>query len=475
MQKVLATSTAARPTGSPPQRRLLKVPFGPFAGRLAAVYADSANGIALKYADYPYQSWSAAQAVASDAHDSPFSACIDSAGRIYVAYTDTSLTLKVRKLTFAGGQWAVGAAATIINVDESYRPVILKDPDGKLWCLFDHFYLSSDARHYVRAKSSIDDGQTWGSGPSDLGTALSAAWLDPAYPSVSAGGQRLYAVYCVNHECLKLRICNLADCTWQPESSIFDIADVDDRFDAAISGDGRLGVIAAPTSGDVYFKEYDGIAWGALIEIESGQARGPQLSYLGSTPEVVYSKYAGNGYYIPRYARKSGDSFAPGDISPAFGFFDTVLLYCPGGSPEFQDKTVAASSTAEGDIYHSHSNGMLDNIGDCIYLGKLSKFHRAAVVLSTAGLGGEVAWEYWNGVAWTVFTPFSGNVDFDSSDSLLLFWSDLSCAPADWQISAVLGIDAFWVRARVTTGYSTNPVGTQILAGSKLDDLALGR
>ena len=475
MQKLLATSTAARPTGSPPQRRLFKVPSGPFAGRLAALYADSPSGIKLVYSNYPYNNWSAPITVTSDSSDTPFSACIDSSGNIYVVYSDTSHDLKMRKVSFSGGQWSVDAASTIIDADDSFRPVILKDSDGKLWCLFDHHRLSYDGRHYVRAKSSVDDGMTWGTGPADLGTALSAAWIDPVYVSVCLGIARLYAVYCVNHSNIMLRICDLATSIWQDESAICQIDSIDDQFDSAISGDGRLGVVMISSAGGVRLKEHDGLTWGGLVEIEAGAARSPQIYYAGSSPQIIFMKHTGNGYYIPRFARKSGEAFDVEDASPAFGAFDKVFVFCVAGSPQYQDKTAAAASSATGDIYHSDSQALLDGAGDCLYLGGLSKFNRAAAVLSTQGSSGVVVWEYWNGFDWVQFVPSSGAYHFELSDILIQFWQDLSAAPAEWQVGLINGHNAFWVRARATTGYSIKPVGTQILAGSKLDDLALVR
>jgi len=475
MQKLLATSTAARPTGSPPQRRLFRVPSGSFAGRIVALYANSPGGIVLVYSDYPYSSWSVPLVVTSDSSDTPFSACIDSTGNIYAAYCDTSHDLKVRKLTFVGGQWSIGAASTIINADDSFRPVILKDSDGKLWCLFDHHRLSYDGRHYVRAKSSVDDGATWGTGPTDLGTALSSAWIDPVYVSVCLGAGRLHAVYCVDHIHLMMRICDLATAVWQDESAICDINSIDDQFDSALSSDSRLGIVVTPFSGGVYFKEHDGLTWSGLVEIEAGAARSPQVNYAGSSPQVLYMKHTGSGYYVPRYASRSGETFSVEDGSPAFGAFDKVFVFHSGGSPQYQDKTAAASNATTGDVFHSDSQALLDSAGDCLYLGGLSKFHRAAVILSTIGSGGVVAWEYWDGLDWVQFVPYSGAFNFDLDNRLVQFWQDLSAAPADWQVGPVYGYNAFWVRARVTTGFSTKPVGTQILAGSKLNDLALVR
>ncbi len=474
MQKLLSISTAARPSGSPPQQRLLKVPSGVYRGRIAAIYADSANNISLRAADYPYQAWSEAQLISNDAYDSPFSACIDSTGNIYLAYADTSQVLKVIKLTFNSGIWSAGSPSTIVNVDLSSRPVILKDGDGTIWCFFNHHWTSNDYRHYIRVKSSSDDGQSWGSGPSDLGTALSAAWLEEGYVCACRHLSMLYAVYSVGRSNLILRTNDLSDPGWTAESVIASLDYIDDQFQAAPSSDGKLGVVFIPSStGKIYLKEYDGLLWSGLIEIESTEARAPQITYKDNTPHVFYVKHLGNDYYSPRYARKSGGSFALEDFSAGLGTFEKALLYCAGANQQFQDKTSAAANTTTGDIFHSESQGLLDSIGDCLYLGKQVKFYCGAMVLSTPGSGGTVVWEYFNGTDWVEFTPYSGGYNFDSADELIYLWQDAASVPSGWQIGAVNNNIAFWVRARVTSGFSGNPVGTQILAATKIDDMSL--
>lgn len=474
MHKLLSNSTAARPSGSPPQRRLLKVPSGIYKGRLVALYADSAHGIALKYADYPYQSWSEPLTVATDAHDSPFSACIDNAGSIYLAYADTNQILKLIKLSLNSGNWAEAANSTICNVDHSSRPVILKDSNNKLWCFFDHHWISYNSRHTIRAKSSVDDGQTWGTGVSDLGTALSAAWVEQGYVGACQHLSKLYAVYCVGRSNLIMRSCELAGPTWSDESTVATLETIDDNFHIAPSGDGKLGVAFSHIAGSrIYLKEYDGLLWSGLIEIESAQAESPQLTYKESILHIFYTRHLGNNYYVPRYARKSGAVFTIENFSQALGPFDKVLLYCGAGSPQFQDKTTASANTTTGDIFHSSSQGLLDEIGDCLYLGKQSKFFCAAIILSTSGTGGSVIWEYFNGIDWIQFTPDSGSCNFDSPDIIAYFWQDAISVPAGWQVGAVNGISAYWVRARVASGFAVNPVGTQLLAATKIDDLAL--
>lgn len=476
MHKLVSLSTAARPTGSPPQKRLFRVASGPFKGRLVMLYADSASNISLTISDSPYSSWSSPQAIVTDSGNLPFSACISSSGHLYLIYTDTSMILKCLKLTFSGGAWAAGSASTVINVDHSRNPFVLIDGDGKLWCFFDLHRISYDMRHYTRVKSSADDGLTWGSGPSDSGTPLSNAVVELGYVSACQSYSKLYAVYSVNRSSLRYRAYDLVAQSWGSEQTIAEYDYIDDGFDIAPSGDGKIGVVYAPSgSGNIYLKEYDGLIWSGQIEIQTGLSKSPQLAYYENKPYIIYAWHLGNNYYITKIAMMSGAEFNSSCYSDTFGNFDRVLLFNAGGSAQFQDKSTAAGNSTTGDIFHSESQGLIDSVDDCLYIGKQSKFFSAAIVLSTPGIGGTVTWEYFDGVIWNEFTPHSGADNFESNDALVYLWQDGVSIPANWQYGAINGISAYWVRARVITGFSVNPIGTQILAAVKCDDLSLVR
>lgn len=99
-------------------------------------------------------------------------------------------------------------------------------------------------------------------------------------------------------------------------------------------------------------------------------------------------------------------------------------------------------------------------IGDYAAFGYTAVFAqiRFDYVGGTAGVGGVVAWEYWDGSAWTAL---AGVVDDTSSfttavaDNLDVRWT----IPSDWAAKVINGsASLFWVRAKITTVYSTNPI-----------------
>jgi hypothetical protein len=91
-----------------------------------------------------------------------------------------------------------------------------------------------------------------------------------------------------------------------------------------------------------------------------------------------------------------------------------------------------------------------------------AKFNLARMVLSTAGIGGEVVWQYWEGESWNDFVPVSGNYNLDSEEKMIILWQDLNSVPAAQQRCPVNGVSQFWIRIPVTTPFATAPVGTQV-------------
>jgi len=476
MHKLLATSAAARPTGSSPQRKLFRVPDGVFKGRLVALFMDSATGISLTYSDNPYSSWSTPQQIISNSFDSPFSAAMDIYGNIRIVYTDAAKDIKYLKLSFAAGAWNAGSAVTVVSVDDSYNAFILAGDDGKLWCIFVNHQVSSDFNYYVRVKISSNDGQTWGGGSLDLGTQLSSGSTNICFVTARQLASAIYAVYTFNRSALNYRVYDLEAGLWGAENAIHSGNYIDDNFDIDIGSDKKLGVVFAVSSvPGIYFKEFDGSAWSGLQQVEPCESKSPQIFYTGGTANIFYAGLLGNSYRIPRFATKSGDSFSVSDYSPAIGLFDTVLVYDDSAVSKYEDKTAAAGDSVGGDVFHSFSTALIESVGDCLYLGKTNRHFCCAIVLSAAGAGGQVVWEYFDGALWKSFIPANGTYHFDSAERLVYLWTDGESAPIDWQVGTVNGFSAYWVRARVSTAYTTKPIGSQIAPAPRLTDLVLAR
>jgi len=399
---------------------------------------------------------------------------MDSAGNIHMVYTDSSGNIKYLEISFTAGAWSAGSAVDVITVDDNYNPFFFIDADENFWCLFVNHNTSGDSKYYVRAKISEDKGASWGTGPGDIGTALSSGSGEICYVAGVHIGSRLYVVYADGRSDLKYRVYDSQNEIWDAECSVYSGDYIDDDFDLAASADGKMGVAFA-ISGEnkICFKEFDGSSWSGVVEVETVSSRAPQISYLDAVPHIFYAKNHGNNYYNLRKAIKSGSDFAVSNYAPSIGVFDKVFVYDDSASTKYQDRTDEASSDTSGDVYHSESSALLDSLEDCLYLGKQNRFYCVAIMLSTAGAGGSATWEYFDGADWKQFTPHSGAFNLDSSDNLVYLWEDSQSIPTDWQVTKVNNYGAYWIRVRVTTTFSTKPVGTQIMAATRCDDLSL--
>lgn len=88
----------------------------------------------------------------------------------------------------------------------------------------------------------------------------------------------------------------------------------------------------------------------------------------------------------------------------------------------------------------------------------------------TAGVGGTVAWEYWNGTAWTALSGLSdGTSSFTAgpSSGQVVSWT----LPTDWARTSIGGsLPLYYVRARITVVYTTNPIYDGGFVGSTADE-----
>ncbi|MCD6161188.1 MAG: hypothetical protein J7K40_02100 [candidate division Zixibacteria bacterium] len=474
MHKLIDTSTASIPTGVSPQRKLLRLDYGAYAGRLACLYGKSSSEIEFRWADYPYNNWSNPITLRSDSADYPFSACIDRDGNIYVVYIkQTTLDIVFFKLAFSAGTWYISSPATVLNVESAYYPVIARAESGKLWCAF-ACYDSAEEDYHIRIKSS-DTGTIWGTGPSDTGAELSGSSNEMPYVNLNFIGSDLYAVYSQNRSNLSFRRRDGLSGSWDSAIALLNSSYIDAEFDCAVSDDQKLGIAACPSSaGIVYYREYDGVNFSGLLQAADEKAKAPQVLFNRNTPFIFYVKDVGSDRFLPRYAYKDGENFTAGNLISGIGLCHRVLLF-DNSDDSFDDKTSAAANTNTADIYHSSSNALIDAVDDCLYVGMEEKFFCLSIILSTAGSGGTVVWEYFDGDDWQSFTPVSGGCNFDELNETIYLWNDLDSTPDNWQSSSVNAKNYFWIRTRTTAAFTISPVGTQIMAVPSSDYLTAAR
>jgi len=472
MQKLIDTVSAQFGSGLPTQRKIVQISSGPYAGRVILIYPQNASTLVFRWADFPYQSWSSAQTMVSNSADYPGSAFMDENFHVYIAYTvQTTFALNFVKLTFANGAWTVGTPSTIINVEQNFYPSLLKDSTGRLWCSFTH-YNTSEARYYIRVKPSVNDGATWGAGPADLGTALNSGAASSAYSSLMFLPNYVYCFYTQAGTSLEYRRMDISSAVWDSAVTLYSGSSLDYNFCPALSTDKRIG-LAFKASDGLFYKEFDGSLWSGLLTVDNTAPTSLTLQFHKNVAYLFFSKSIGTSQNQLYYSQKSGSIFStPAILNSGSKTFDKVLCFDQSATNQFSDKTIEASDSTSGDVFHPTSSGLLKDLNDALYLGMDSKFNLVSLVLSTAGITGEVIWQYWNGSSWDSFTPYSGMFHLTTSPKTVVLWQDLDSVPSDWQQNSVNSITEFWIRLLVTTAYTTAPVGTQITAVAKNEYLS---
>ncbi len=137
--------------------------------------------------------------------------------------------------------------------------------------------------------------------------------------------------------------------------------------------------------------------------------------------------------------------------------FDYVFIDV-GGS--FTDSTLEAQSPA------GTSFSILAATNNFLYLGNSIKFDMATFDVDTAGSLGTLKYEYYNGSAWTEFTPSSARYQLDpndnegsqydfSEDGAEIFPSNI--LSANWAVTTINSVSTYWVRISSPTSVSAAP------------------
>lgn len=134
------------------------------------------------------------------------------------------------------------------------------------------------------------------------------------------------------------------------------------------------------------------------------------------------------------------------------------------------DETVDANDTGNADWTIFPDPGSATN--DYVAIGYSQKFRKVIFdnLNGTAGTVGVVLWEFWNGSAWADLEAVAGFTDGTSdfkaaaADGQTLSWTG---TPTNWATTSLNGSpQLYYIRARVTTAYTANPVYDQGFIGA---------
>ena len=125
--------------------------------------------------------------------------------------------------------------------------------------------------------------------------------------------------------------------------------------------------------------------------------------------------------------------------------------------PTYVDETTDANDSGNADWTLFPASEAVNDYAAFGYTAPFSKlvFDYAN---GTAGAGGAVDWEYWDGNSWESVSDLTDNTTgftATAADNLSASWT----VPTDWEVRSIGGSSPlYYIRARITTVYTTNPI-----------------
>lgn len=154
-------------------------------------------------------------------------------------------------------------------------------------------------------------------------------------------------------------------------------------------------------------------------------------------------------------ATTESDSWPASLTLPAIGDDFDYVQRDAGGT--FTDYAAATNNTTASDVTFPTA------VGHHMYFGGNEKFQAMTVQVATAGVAGALVWEYWNGSTWSS-TGVTGS-SLTATGQVLITLT--TAAVALMSSTTINSQTFFWLRARVTTLYTTAIVLTQGRKGGR--------
>src|SRR3972149_7677101 len=429
---------------------------------------------------------------------------VDSSDNVYVVYSvansggNTAYDVFYRRLTASNCSptpcdWTLESAQTALNGDGSgddagfhYATIELQGTT-RAWIAVREY----DGTNYqvgVYYSDSLGTAPTWTASQTTLDTATTESLTH--IPTIARYGSNLAVFYtAITNQALDWRYRADSDslASWAAAATVIATgcacSGIYDSFSVASDSNGHL-YLAWDFGTDLYFTSFNGVKWSSTVTFTSAgssfddstsvttDGANAWVFYLETTGlsglllgdrKLVYSKCS------PPFTSSDCDSASTAVVSYQT-VFDKVWTFAAQSGGSYEDETTDAGDTDSADVIHSLSGGgFVQDANDAIYLGVDEKFDALSWVLSNSGTSGVMAWEYCSAVDATPSCTSWSSLTFSAS-SATNFTSTTGYgefnAPSDWQAAKVNGEGTayYYLRARVTSGFGTTPIGTQFAA-----------
>ncbi len=465
----LSLSTAASSLGRSGDRALIRLPSGPWAGRLIACFLSSPTELVVRWSDPPYRDWTEPIVIANDVSDDAFGVLRLDNNDLVVAYSQTTTgALCTRRLPLVDGAWTVNPVVIVYDQLTNINPSLASTPDGRIWIAWTRLVVPQQE---IRLKSTLDPDVEWGSGSTDAG--FSPGIADSFVSSrLIRTTTNTYLVTAAQDTQISVQSVPHGSTTWSDGATIATGTGFSTELAVARSATNRLSVVWGRSG--IWWREFDGDSWSTAEEIGPASASRPLVTYVDSSPVVIWQEtWQGEQRWL-RYRVKLGAEWSePAPLDPRSQQLASVILFHQA-SGQAVDRTVEAADPASGNVSHPQSAALLSGSGDRIYLGQDLPFRIAYLLLSTPGSGGSIRTSYWDGSIWRLFTPVSGDLALSDVETTVRFWDTNNAIPQDWQKTAVSATVRYWIRLEVNSPFSQAPIGSRLSSIGAMTSYAVG-
>ncbi len=423
------------------------------------------------------------------------SAVIDSSDNIYLVYSLLNYQatgVAFRKLTKTGSTWTIGpeqVALPYIQGQIGYAQAVLSiDSANRLWMAVQttnktNNTITADA-YYA---SDLTSTPTW-THSMTLSSQPATSSL-ASIPVIVHFGNKIGIIYSTSTPAFVWRYRNDTDDpnTWSSESQITTTQNIDPDFQAVADNAGNVHFVFSLTGessgSQIQYMYYNSSTsnWSSQVNMDGGILANayPSITTDGTNVYVFYGSrpVSANAHQIcfgsncppvqgmgfsstalGTYAYRIGtppfaaNNFSsPKLVNPEDGLFNRIYTQS-GSTSAYVDQTALTCAI---------TTPIVSKSNDVIYFGGTQPYRAITGIMQTAGVGGTVVYEYWNGTAWAPLSNPESSYNPNFTSNRAYGYGLMFTPPSDWQQTVLDTTNApgsyYYIRARVTTPYTTAP------------------
>lgn len=393
---------------------------------------------------------------------SNFSLNVDDDNYVNVAYAKsngTYISSYWRELQFNGAnnQYTVGSESAVFVGSATFSahfPYVTETENNNIYVAIDNESRSD----HVGVRVSTNNGGAW----STLAGSAPANADDPVVLTID-GSNDLQYFYCYTSSNYLYR--NYYNGTTSAWAGVAAVADIGAQYDYSVAvGSAVINDLhlVYTNAGAIYYKRYNGTAWGNDATLASSGGASATITYAGGDLYVFATITTGQADQVA-YKKKTGASWDSSwtYVSEITNKMDYVYAY-DDSAATYTNETADAGDYGAADVPFFEDLATAAN--DYLYIGGASPFYNVNFFLSTkAGANASPDWEYYSSVAgdWSdIVTEVDGTAGFTQDGGV--DW--MSGNVPSWTNNTVNGINAYWIRAKAESIVDViSPVGSYII------------